>query len=418
MTALIILFAAVVPQQASQSLYSRIVQNPTGRNGYEEYVMAADRVIVGDLREAVDAIDIDDGESTRLARIKIVFDKSHDIARLITTGNRKSSYYPNAMNFETLLPELGQFRIVSRVLAARAEWQFSQGQPNEAIETTVDLMAFSEGVAGAGPVIHYLIGTAGKNNALGSLSKHRGRIALPGAADLQLFGQWALERPSPLLAALRTEYEGIIASMDGLLTNRELTGIAPELKKQLQEMSAVRWALIKDETVFALTQTYDARMAMMDQPESEWESIAEQIGTVAKLADPVAQLVFESILPMNMRIEKYELVRRAQFRLLVLHAGIIQYKWTHGKRTYGQLPDSLADLDVPISIIDPLTGEPFKYELVDDEYDLYSEGTPGTGRIDLNWRSTSSSNELMPPNLAMLSRASSSTTSATRLGTP
>ena len=420
MNALIVLFALALPtQQTGQSLYSRIVQNPTGQNGYEEYVRAADRALAVDLREAVDAIDVNDGESTRLSRIKDVVDKSNDIARLIEVGNRKPAMYPALMNFETLLPELGTFRTIARALAARAEWQFSQGQPNTAIDTTLQLMAFSEGIASAGPVIHYVVATRAKTYALGVLSKHRGRIALPGAAAIQLYAMLALDRPSSLLASLRIEFEAVIASLDAVIDNPEAVSFLPSDKlEQLKGISSARRALIKSEIVFAMTKTYEARMAMFERPEREWESVAEQSESVAQPTDPIAQWLHDVVLPLNLRMERFEQVRRAQLRLLILHAAIIEYRWTHGQWTYGQLPSSLSELDVPISIIDPLTGEPFKYELVGDDYDLYSEGTPGTGRIDLNWRSSSSSDELMPPSTTMLRRASSSTTSAIRLGTP
>ena len=419
MTALIILLAIAAPQQASQSLYSKIIRETTGQNGYEEYVMAADRAIAAGLREAVGAIEIDDGESTRLSRIKIVVDKSNDIARLISTGNRKRAYYPNAMNFETLLPELGWFRVVSRALVARVEWQFSQGRPNDAIETTVDILRFANGVAGAGPIIHYLVGTGHKTIALAVLFKHRARIALPGTQTLERFAIQSLNQPSPLLRALSIEFRAIMESLDSIIDDPILNvGFRNELTAHLESLPDARLQLVRSETKFAITKIYEARMDMLAQPETAWEELSQRLEDVARPADDVAQALVEMIQPMFTRVDQHEIARRAQLRLLILHAAIIEYRWTHGKWTYGQLPTSLSDLDVPISIIDPLTGEPFRYELVGEEYDLYSEGTPGTGRIDLNWRASFSNNELAPPSLTTLSRAFSSTTSATRLGTP
>ena len=133
--------------------YPKIIADPTGRNGYEEYVMAVDRLIELNLGRTTFEIDIEDGESTRLSRIKIVFDKSHDIARLIASGNRKPVYDPRSLDYETMYPELVYFRSVSRVLVARAEWQYSQGQPNAAVDTTLQLMTFLDSVAGVGGMI-------------------------------------------------------------------------------------------------------------------------------------------------------------------------------------------------------------------------------------------------------------------------
>ena len=46
-----------------------------------------------------------------------------------------------------------------------------------------------------------------------------------------------------------------------------------------------------------------------------------------------------------------------------------------------------------------------EHGLADDEYDLYSLGTPGTGRIDLNYRGGPSGTEPLPPSSANLRQA-------------
>jgi hypothetical protein len=58
----------------------------------------------------------------------------------------------------------------------------------------------------------------------------------------------------------------------------------------------------------------------------------------------------------------------------------VEYRWTNGYH-----PASLDQLRDPSVALDPLTGGKFHYERTPGSFALYSEGTPETGRIGLDW---------------------------------
>ncbi len=379
-----VLAAIVLRADQQNSLYRSIVKQPTGDNGYEEYLQAADAAVGSNVRALLEAVEAPNAPGSRLDRLRAIHRQCGRITPLVSQGNKKKVFYPNTMDWDTLLPELQIFRAIGSALVFKAEVDFADGRVNDGVGTLVDVMLFGDKVSLSGPVIHNLVGRAISRPALLSLSKNLTLVSLPAASEIDRVASAMLESESPWTRALTTEMTVLAEVLPKVIANPdELTklGISEDedIVGEIRRLTPARRKAVTDELVFAIRRHYEARLAMMQQPEREWPRRAESIKDVAVPADPVARLAFTTLVPDFGRVEMFEIVRRTQFRLLRLVAAIVTYKWTSG-----YFPGSLAVLPDQTVTLDPLTDKPFIYQRTQESFVVISEGTPDIPRIGLD----------------------------------
>lgn len=375
------LLFTIVAQQQQPNLYRTTVKQPTNKNGYEEYLQAADMAISSDLRDLVVYVDEPNARGTKLDRQRQVAKQMSRIQTTIERGNGKPIFYPAALDFETLLPELSYFRTVGSALVHKAEVHFADGQVNQGFKTLLATMEFGDKLSGSGPVIHNLVGRIINRPALELIAKNAALMSIPAANDTRKSMLALLNAPSPWAISMRTEMKGIIDSLPLIFEKPENlfgTTVDDEMNQRVKGLTAeAKNRVIKDLT-FAISRHYESRLEMLERPEREWPKIAKQIDELAGPDDPIAKAFFEAFIPAFARIDIYEIARRTHYRLLVVYGEVAKFRWNHG-----YYPGSLDQIEDKSVITDPLNGQPFEYERTDTSFRLYSNGTEDTGKIDL-----------------------------------
>ena len=376
-----ILLVAAIGANQQPDLFRTIIGAPTGENGYEEYVMAADMAITAQVRKYFIQVNLETADGTKLDRRRDLARRLGRIETLIQQGNKKPVFYPSPMNFSTSLPEISPLLNLGSALVEKAEVHFADGQVNQGFDTLTTVVEYGHKLSGAGSLIHNLVGRAIALPATRSFAKNIALLSLPAARDLQQRIAALSELPSPLVAAMRSEMQTIVASLPQFLEDPTNFVEDPEVERRMAELRDLppqRKKAIADELVFAITRHGEARLQMFERPEREWPAISRQIEEMAGPEDPLAKVAYASFVPEYGRVDIIEIARRTQFRLMIVYCEVKQYRWEHGF-----LPSSLAKLEDQRIAYDPLTNGPFEYERTETAFRIYSRGTDDTGPIDL-----------------------------------
>ena len=374
-----LIFSAIAQQQNQQTLFQQVIGQPTGRNGYEEYVAAADIAQRLNLRTSLDYIDSNDRAGTKLDAQRAIAINMGQILSLIEQGNKKDVGFPGAIDFSTALPEVIFFRDISRALVHTAEVRFADGQPNAAIDILTQTVVFGDKVSGAGPIIHNLIGRIVSSQALQAVGNNVQYISSPSSRSVITACSALLESDSPFLKSLQSEFIAVSNSLDDLFANPDRNfGITTGFEELLRNASESEKLAAKQQIRFALQQQFQARIELLQSPESEWVQQSRQIDELAVPTDPLAKVMFVDLMPNLGRIDLYAIGRRTQLRLFRATAAVMDYRWNHG-----YYPSSLSQLPDQSIAYDPLTNGPFEYERTETAFRIYSRGTEDTGPIDL-----------------------------------
>ncbi|HEV8290458.1 MAG TPA: hypothetical protein VGP94_00980 [Tepidisphaeraceae bacterium] len=327
--------------------------------------------------------------------------------------------------FEALLPHLRGIRDGSRIVALKARLQIADGDYPAALHTLQTGMATSRHLTPQSVLIQQLVGAAVARYMLNDLTEWVGSSNAPNL-------YWALaELPHPYLDLRDTfdqERFGFIFSFPPLrdvdkgLTVEQWQQVMDKLPQMLQwddGRSEIRKAVQLGPAVFAirlypLAKKYyiDRGMApvkveampvhqilakyLVDsfQEESDevlkWQALpywqAQEPTRAAEEAAARAQAKGEAG-PLGWMVPA---VSRARLRLVLIDRYIASLQCVEGIRAYaaihnGNLPDSLVDLVDTPAPLDPVTNQPFPYE-VNANVAMLSAPIPAGGNPDQGWR--------------------------------
>jgi hypothetical protein len=315
--------------------------------------------------------------------------------------------------FGLLLPDVQKMRMMATGLQERFRTKAAQGRFEDAVATAKTMFALSRHLGEHPTLIGQLVGIAIAHVTVGPFEE---MLAQPGCPNFY----WALTKlPDPLISLdrgiegerqmLETELRDLIDTapmtpaqikkvvehIDYLLQFDESGGGKGRARKFLDrrmkdpvEMTAARNHLIEYGLSEERVQSFPAEQIVLLDEKLKWEITRDEMFKALKLptwqamklvtdsskvfrADKDSNL-FYSLTPF---IEK---VRLAQGRLeqriaLLRHIEAIRL---YAAEHQGQLPARLADISVPLPV-DPFTGKPIRYELVEGVAHL--RGTPPVG---------------------------------------
>lgn len=404
---------STISSQQAPSLASRLVPNPSGKNGYEEYVYAADRVNTP-LWKAYDnwlaylsqtATDLNsnppampDGITIQMSDLDVrrrVDNLFGSALNLVHEGNRKPVFDPRTeFTAETLLPELAVFKTVGRVISNRAHVDFSAGRATAATDALLDGLTFAWNLIGDS-IIAGLVGISIEAIMLSEFSDHLSQLTPVETARIESACKAMLGRPFYASAFYAHERKTLTEQIDSFLSKPEvLTVDGPDaLTKSaasaIGALSSVDKLALKASVVRELDKRFGASIARFSGPETAW--IPKEIGDEPKpIVDDISVsnltlAVTNSLVTkgMDRAIARSVGKARIQFRLLRLHARVINYRWQHNR-----LPSRLEDFADKDVAFDPIGGAPFHYDLIGEDYRLYSLGLPSLGKIELRYRSS------------------------------
>jgi hypothetical protein len=430
-----VLVIALLALQSSFDLFPKVIKNPTGNNGYEEYVRAADSLrstgisnligwspdqlkaarqerqqVVDFLAKAkseIERADWKDELESLDARIKafaplegksllevrrLMVARGLKTYSLLEAGNRKPVFSPRtSLTLETLYPEYASFKSLARFLSAKAFVEAADGNALAASRTLAEGYKFVSRT-GSETLIARLVSIAGEailHAALEDLLPtipERGIDGLDAALRLCLpetpFIVNAFESEGQFVDLTLKELEkqpAMFGSMWGDPDDEEV-GDWKKYQKEFEGLSpAARQRLFRG--VVEDSRSRRAKIAQLfTRPESEWFEYEEPTN------DGTLQgYLVEALAPTFIGAFSAEARARTQARLGRLSCSIIAFRWRNGR-----LPGTLAEAVDKANLHDPLSGKEFEYApLPGGAFRLVSKGNKQTGEIALRYKRAS-----------------------------
>lgn len=390
------------------SIFERLFPNATGQNGYEDYVRAADLIDDGfadiflgetpdptdspaqrekqaEVAQSLQSMDYLAVQQAAVARYGRALD-------LIASGNQKPCASPHDPAVPGKYPEFRNFSRLSELETAKAYVQGATGDVSGAVKTLLDTLTFT----------HRYGTVVGIANVYASLSEQTvfrrfldvlPSMSLKDAMTVERYVDARLREPIPMADFLVGAKKAKDWTLDP--ARQDPAALRAEVKEDSDRGYRDRLTQASDQDVLNVLaqvkkmadERFDQMIEDVRRPEDElyaatetWNDVPQvSIGPNSSLEDLAQGLYYRSA-PTYRGYVLLELVRRTQLRLLGLHARIAEYRW-HNHR----LPAKLADA-VPEGLAeDPLSGEPFVYEINGDTYRLASKGRPKTGPVELRY---------------------------------
>ena len=391
LTALPAVVAAPRQKEKPKSLLRQLVPRTTGRNGYEEFLMAADLVKSSKLWQEVGRKQL-----TLAQKRRVLGDRKLQRAlALVRKGVSKRVHSPReSLDFESPLPELGALRRVAGVQALQQYVYYADGRNREALDVLRVGLRFGNLIQ-QDSLISGLVGLAVSIVNIRATGDHLDQLSARDCEYLhRLCLEW-LQMEDPLPRVIEAERAGIKRSMRtiflakpealrGILEDAgdgdaeksdrkpgQQPGTAPGHIDPDRAAAQFRQAQGSPEQARALLAQVDGRvdeafrLLYVEYRKPPWQRQDIELPADGSVGGFIIALVMPS---MSRSFDAYSR-GEAMIRLLATHAVIRRYEWEHAA-----LPASLKTLDVAALAIDPFTGQPLKYRRLDAAYELTSAG--------------------------------------------
>ncbi|AIE86474.1 hypothetical protein [Fimbriimonas ginsengisoli] len=404
-------FALLGSAQQTSSFFQRLVPHPTGQNGYEEYLRAADRVNDGVVEMYLDGVgaplpDLSPVDRRRweslaaeLGSLDYLAVQQAAVRRygaaldIAAQGNGKPCYDPRDPRQTVKFPEYRVLRQVVRLFVSKSYVQSATGDRAGGLQSLLSALTLSRRMGGV-TVLGQLYGILASGSVYERLAEELPRLSLSDLLTLQSYTGSALAEPTAVEGVLRAN----AAQRDDAIQNLDLQrgkGLLSETDKGTQDIRD-RLAAASPAELESFRRAlqdlnrkgFEQSLADIHRPEKEWYDATKRwhtagnrgrLGSASTMED-VADAVYRETMPTSDRFVLSQLTARAQLRLLGLHARVLTYYWRNHR-----LPVTIPDVE------DPLSGEPFVYELKNGAYRLYSKGRPETGTVELVYQRPPSS---------------------------
>ncbi|MEP6755795.1 MAG: hypothetical protein ABJA67_09865 [Chthonomonadales bacterium] len=370
--------AQVVDQTKPRTNFEIVVTNPTGKNGYEELVMATDILKTrADLRQAISPEAMDGGGALTLSdKRKFLFDPDvQKILGLIARAQSKPISNPREkMDDTTLLPEMVEFRNVARILNIKMYVELADGRVNLALDTFASGIKLGY-VIQSDVLIGGLIGVAVDTLVIRRIAQHIPQFSVKDCDRMIATAKEWMRLPDPTISIFQSErtlgisvFEKYKNKPDALIDAFNITPKDPNyaISRQFASMGPQALAPIIADASALLNQGYDRVIAELKKPAWQRQDVPDYNN-----ATPASTLAGMMMPTMGVAQDRF-VQDQAHVQLLGVHAAIRKYRWEHDA-----LPNNLAELKLGDLVIDPFSGQPLVYKKIDDtHYEVSSEGPP------------------------------------------
>jgi len=335
---------------APGSLFKDVIKQPTGKNGYEELVAAAEVLKTSKLwakAEQPDALLTD----KRLAL------GDRPVVRalaLMRQGLSKPVFSPrDGLQPGTLPPELNGLRSLGRLAAVHQYVALADGRTGEALADARLGMRLGQ-VIQQDSLMGGLVGLAVGATCIRPLATHLDQLSVRDCELLKGICEEWLTQPNPLPRVVAAERKVVLTNLADL---KQKTGFDPAAGGEDLFGIAGRYA----------SDYFERQLQELNKP--AWQrgvlSVDEAPEFSRALLLPVAR-VLERSLSAYTREE-------ANIRMLAVHAMILRSRWE-----LGRLPSALTDVNAGDLALDPFTGKSLQYEVQGRNYRLFSAGPLAT----------------------------------------
>jgi hypothetical protein len=379
----------VAQEQPRPSEFSQLFPHPTGQNGYEELVAAAEIC-----RGNATFSSYWSGEADNSLSAKRVVLRDPQVQRalaILRQGLNKSRSQIHAnVDPETRFPELALFRLLARLLMLEQYVLLADGNVASAIDTLRDTLRLGVATRGdTNTIISGLVQVAIDAIGLKYIGDHLGQLSARDCDRLLAVAREWVAEPDPTVTLFESERRLIAAALDKaktnpddifalLTTDSDTTVSAADIDERLIKRfyrEQVESALTTPGAYASLIDSVKVRsMARIDsqiaaQHARPWERAAVQQPTSSSLAGYLA----ESMVPALDHFADRFVAEQTTARLIGLHAAIRRYLWEHDR-----LPERLEDLRARDLFLDPFTGGKMLYNRTGERtYELSSAGPYG-----------------------------------------
>ena len=364
------------------NVFGQLFPNPSGVNGYEEFVRAGDLALNSDA-----CLKFENGDGYHnLSEMRLVLVDTgvRQALMLVRAGLRKpvTSAHP-VMDDETVLPELALCRRLARLLSVEMYVQMADGKMGDAISTLGDCLKFSY-LIHRDSLIGGLVSMAMDRIAVKRLADHLDQLSVRDCDRLLTVVTDWFKAPDPSIAILDSERASTRQMLQKYRSQPEklLSSLLPGLKDDTEGKKQ------HDFLQSAFNQHPETAGPTFDQAQSMFDGFYD--GITAGLRKPMwerrdipnpkddgspASKLFGLIAPAFNRVTDRYGSDQAQPQILGVHAAIHKFQWEHDR-----LPDNLEQVHIGTLAIDPFSGKLLIYKRIDDKsYDLYSQGPMDRG---------------------------------------
>ena len=371
--------AQVDPYRGEQTLYRQVFPKPTGQNGYEEIILAAELVQMNKALEVAYT-----GTPTLSQKRAALNDRSCvEALKWLRRGLKKPIFSPRKeMTFDTSLPELAPLRSLARLLAVEQYVLLADGRTRDAINSMRDGFMLAR-VVQRDHLIGGLVGIAITTLVVRPIGSHLDQLSATDCEYLyQVCTQW-LQSPSPLAAVIEGERRGSRMILQDILAQParaqqlfadggdedEPDPDTERIRKDLQATGGdpARFKAEVERAMGLFDAYYGDLIRRLDQP--PWQRTAPPVPIDDSLGGRLVQMLAPSMDHVLVAFNREQTL----VQLLACHAGIQRFRWEHDR-----LPAQLEEARLGRLGVDPFTGGPLVYQLQGRAYQLRSVGPPTT----------------------------------------
>lgn len=408
---------AILGLQGQYSIYRELVPKPTGKNGYEEYLMACDilratqaQFLVSEdqsgMRQIIELYESPSPPmrppkaqyeaAKRLLGANILQVRREAVAQatkvldLIIQGNKKPVYDPRESVRWSSFSELKEFRTMGRLFQAAAYVALADGQPARAAQFIIESLRFGQKLSGLRLNARYSAIVI-QSFAFESIEKYLPSLGLKDlslveAAAAEILGQ----KPAIFriiendLSDVKEHYRDLLVSSMG----KKPADDDSQTVKFIRKLTLADIEVVLERCAQNVARRKQVLIAHFEKPEAAWsppidiESAGADMENI-KSIDSLVDVISESFRPGFATAGKHEAVNRTQLRLIKLVSAVARFRWENDR-----LPASLSELSRDLA--DPISGGQFQYELIGNGFRVYSRGAKETGEIGLRYQSPGS----------------------------
>ena len=363
--------AQTAPADPPPSLFHQVVPQPTGKNGYELLVLAADAFKASKLYPKAQ----EPGTSLAFKREVLADRLVVQALKLLHDGLEMPIASPRqSLSVSTLLPELGAFRSLARLLGLQQYVFLADGRVAEALANARLGLRFSQGVQ-TDTLISGLVGVAIGTICIDPLARHLDQLSAGDCATLYQICQEWLAQPNPQIRILATDWGSTKSGVEELKGKIKQEGVAAatrELGDPEDLQLALKGLPAAPEAVDALFVDVEKRMDdHFDRVLKELEKLPWERKPLSLDESDLAGKLAGALTPAYDKVDERYTRAAARVRLLACHCVIHRYRWE-----YDRLPPNLDVLNLGELAIDPFTGQPLQYAVHGTRYSLSSAGSP------------------------------------------
>jgi hypothetical protein len=359
-----------------KNIFSQVVPHPTGLNGYEELVLAGERLQASRLFTQAK----EKWPNLSLAeKRQVLADKPvADALRLLRLGLAKPVMSPRTdLSFETALPELQTFRDLGRILAVQQYLLLSEGRTGEAIGIARTCVRLGQ-VVQTDTLISGLVGIAIGTIGIKALGAHLDQLSARDCEQLYRVTLEALSVPDPQPRLLAIEHavtrrtiqecvarikQGDVSKVNTLLGLDDQNAAAVD--GYLRTLPSVELDRLAGDMLERLDRYEQLLQDELRKPQWQRRQLDGEFASDGSLGAKFVQ----NFLPSIDRVGERYAQDQAHLRLLACHCVILRYRWEHDR-----LPQSLDELRLGELALDPFTGHQLEYVAKGRRYTLQSVG--------------------------------------------